>query len=76
MAKPTKEEVIADAARFDEPHRSTMIALGEFQAGIPVDRSCAFCHTAIRVWFPNLMNDQVWQTACECGKCNSVCKGL
>jgi hypothetical protein len=29
MAKPTKEDVITDAARFDKPMRSTMIALGE-----------------------------------------------
>ena len=76
MAKPTKDDLIADAARFDEPARSTMIALGEFQLGFPLDQICAFCHSPIRVWLPNPKNAQAWQTACDCGKCNSVAKGL
>ncbi len=76
MPKPTKEDLVADAAKFDEPARSTMIALGEFQLGLPLDQSCAFCHSAIRVWLPNPRNTQAWQTACDCGKCNSTWKGL
>jgi hypothetical protein len=76
MAKLTKDDLVADAAPFDEPARSTMIALGEFQLGLPLDQVCFFCHSQIRVWLPNPLNTQVWQTSCDCGKCNSFAKGL
>ena len=76
MPKLTKDDLIADASRFDEPGRSTLVALGEFQLGLPVDQCCAFCQSAIRVWFPNPQNTQAWQTGCDCGKCNSTFKGL
>src|SRR5262245_7508376 len=73
--KPTKEDLVAEAARYEEPARSTMIALNEFQLGLPVDRTCAFCHSAIRVWLLNPANTHAWQTGCDCGKCNDTFRG-
>ena len=75
MAQRTKEDVIADAARFDEPARSILIALGEFQLSIPIDQSCLFCRSAIHVWLPN-PKVAAWQISCDCGKCNSTFRGL
>jgi hypothetical protein len=61
---------------LDEPGRSVFIALGEFQSGLPVEHLCPFCHSTIRVWFPNPRNTQAWQVACDCGKCNDTIRGL
>jgi hypothetical protein len=65
-----------DAERFDEPARSVMIALGEFQNGIPVDQSCPLCRSAIRVWMPEPNTAQVWLTSCACDRCNNTFRGL
>lgn len=64
-----------EAEQFDEPARSVVIALGEFQNGIPVDQSCPFCRSAIRVSTPE-PTAQAWLIACECGKCNTTFRGL
>jgi hypothetical protein len=40
MAKPTKDDLIALASRYEEPSRSVKIAVGEFNNGIPVDQNC------------------------------------
>lgn len=76
----TREERLTnireDAEQFEEPARSAFIALGQFQIGVPVDQHCILCNSAIRVWLPNPKNTQAWQTACNCGKCDGVFKGL
>ena len=74
--KERMAKIKEDLQAVDEPVRSIFIALGEFQLGLPMEQLCPFCHSAIRVWFPEPSNREYWQVACECGKCNDTFRGL
>ena len=64
--------------KIKDEHRPVMIALSEFQAGLPVDQTCPFCKSAIAVEGLKAGTPfyNVWITPCDCGKCNETFRGL
>jgi len=76
----TKADIERDIASMNlkDEHRPVMIALAEFQNGLPVDQNCTFCQSPIVVEGHNAgrPTPSVWITSCACGKCNSTFRGL
>lgn len=74
----TLADIIADvtAMRLPPRHAAVMIALGEFQAGLPVDQSCPACgQPFVAAGLPEgTESPRAWAVRCRCGE--SVFRGL
>ena len=74
----TRADIIADVTAMGLPprHAAVMIALGEFQSGLPVDQSCPTCEQPlVAVGLPEgTESPRAWAVRCGCGE--SVFRGL
>ena len=74
----TRADIVADvtAMRLPARHTAVMIALGEFQSGLPVDQACPDCgQPLVAVGLPEgVESPRAWAVRCECGE--SAFRGL
>ena len=74
----TRADIIADitAMRLPPRHAAAMIALGEFQSGLPADQSCPECGLPLVAGgLPEgTESPRAWVVRCGCGE--SVFRGL
>ena len=68
----TRADIIADvtAMRLPPRHAAVMIALGEFQSGLPVYQSCPVCgQPFVAVGLPEgTESPRAWSVQCGCGE--------
>jgi hypothetical protein len=67
-----------DLERLPAGAREVLIALGQFQDGVPVDQSCLHCAQPISVeaLIPDGHGEPTaWLTRCPCGMCSGTFRG-
>ncbi len=69
---PTRADIVADvtALRLPPRHAAVMVALGEYQSGLPVDQVCPDCGEPLVAAGLPLGSDppRAWAVRCRCGE--------